>query len=220
MDVPIRNRTVAGQGLAEELRDYRDHDDVLVLALPRGGVPVAAEIARSLSAGLDLMIVRKLGLPAWEELAMGAIASGGVKVLNDDVISSHRVSQADIDKVAEKEGKELQRRDKAYRGDRPAPKIEGRCVMLVDDGIATGATMEAAIDALRRQNPREVVLAVSVAPEETLVRLRKKVDRVVCLATPEPFIAIGKWYKTFGQTSDEEVRELLDEAWQREEAQG
>ncbi|MBS3805352.1 MAG: phosphoribosyltransferase [Oleiphilaceae bacterium] len=218
MDVPIKNRTVAGQGLAEQLRDYRDRDDLLVLALPRGGVPVAAEIARALDAPLDLMIVRKLGLPAWEELAMGAIASGGVKVLNDDVITSHGVSEADIQKVAEKEGKELARRDKAYRGDRPAPKIEGRCVILVDDGIATGATMEAAIDALRRQKPREVVLAVAVAPEETLGRLRKKVDQIACLATPEPFMAIGKWYQEFGQTSDDEVRELLDEAWQREKS--
>ncbi|WP_166253241.1 phosphoribosyltransferase [Marinobacter salicampi] len=217
MDVPIKNRTVAGQALAEELSNYRERDDVLVLALPRGGVPVAAEIAKSLDAGLDLMLVRKLGLPAWEELAMGAIASGGVKVLNDDVISSHGVSDADIEKVAEKEGKELKRRETTYRGDRSAPKIEGRCVILVDDGVATGATMEAAIDAVRKQNPGEVVLAVTVAPQETLDRLGKKVDHIACLATPEPFMAIGKWYRDFGQTSDDEVRKLLDEAWKREE---
>ncbi|WP_404366586.1 phosphoribosyltransferase [Marinobacter sp.] len=217
MDVPIKNRMVAGEALAEELSNYRDRDDVLVLALPRGGVPVAAEIAKSLEAGLDLMLVRKLGLPAWEELAMGAIASGGVKVLNDDVISAHGVSDADIEKVAEKEGRELKRRETTYRGDRPAPKIEGRCVILVDDGIATGATMEAAIDAVRKQNPGEVVLAVTVAPQETLDRLGKKVDHIACLATPEPFMAIGKWYRDFGQTSDDEVRQLLDEAWKREE---
>lgn len=217
MDVPIRNRKVAGQALAEELRDYRDRDDLLVLALPRGGVPVAAEIAEALDAGLDLMIVRKLGLPAWEELAMGAIASGGIKVLNDDVIRSHNVSDADIERVARKEQTELERRDRTYRGDRPAPRIQGRCVILVDDGIATGATMEAAIDALRRQDPKEVVLAVTVAPQETLDRLAGKVDHIACLATPEPFMAIGKWYKDFGQTSDEEVRELLDRAWRREQ---
>ena len=217
MDVPIKNRTVAGQALAEELSNYSDRDDVLVLALPRGGVPVAAEIARSLGAGLDLMLVRKLGLPAWEELAMGAIASGGVRVLNDDVISSHRVSDADIEKVAEKEGRELRRRETTYRGDRPAPDIEGRCVILVDDGIATGATMEAAIDALRKQKPGDVVLAVPVAARETLNRLGKKVDHIACLATPEPFMAIGKWYRDFGQTSDDEVRKLLDEAWNREQ---
>lgn len=217
MDVPIKNRKVAGEALAEQLTGYRDRDDLLVLALPRGGVPVAAEIADALDASLDLMIVRKLGLPAWEELAMGAIASGGIKVLNDDVIHSHNVSDEDIEKVAKKEQTELERRDKAYRGDRPAPRIEDRCVILVDDGIATGATMEAAIDALRRQNPREVVLAVTVAPRETLDRLRSKVDDIACLATPEPFMAIGKWYREFGQTSDDEVRELLDRAWRREQ---
>ncbi len=216
MDVPIKNRKVAGEALAEKLSDYRDRDDVLVLALPRGGVPVAAEIAEALDAGLDLMIVRKLGLPAWEELAMGAIASGGVKVLNDDVIRSHNVSETDIEKVAKKEKAELERRDRTYRGDRAAPRIKGRCVILVDDGIATGATMEAAIDALRRQEPAQVVLAVTVAPQETLDRLAGKVDHIACLATPEPFMAIGKWYEDFGQTSDDEVRKLLDRAWKRE----
>lgn len=217
MDVPIKNRKVAGEALAEKLAKYRDRDDVLVLALPRGGVPVAAEIAEALGAGLDLMIVRKLGLPAWEELAMGAIASGGIRVLNDDVISAHRVSEAVIEKVAKKEQAELERRDRTYRGERPALDIRGRCVILVDDGIATGATMEAAIDALRRQDPAQVVLAVTVAPQETLDRLAGKVDDIACLATPEPFMAIGKWYQDFGQTSDEEVRELLDRAWQREQ---
>lgn len=213
MDLPIKNRTVAGQALAQELKAYQGRDDVLVLALPRGGVPVAAEIAKTLSAGLDLILVRKLGLPGHEEVAMGAIASGGIQVLNEDVIRWHGITQADIDHTARKEGTELERRNQAYRGDRPAPEIDSRCIILVDDGLATGATMEAAIEAVRRQRPRELVMAATVAPPETLARLGAQVDDVVCLGTPEPFLGVGRWYRDFGQTSDEEVRKLLAEAW-------
>lgn len=216
MDVPIPNRTAAGSALAEALSDCRDRDDVIVLALPRGGVPVAYEIATALSAALDLLTVRKLGFPGHRELAMGAIASGGIRVMNDDVVGHYGVSEDAIERVAREEHAELERRERTYRGERPLPSLEGRCVILVDDGVATGSTMFAAIDAVRKQGAAEVRVAVPVAPADTLQELQRRADNVVCLATPEPFYAIGQWYREFGQTSDSEVMELIQRAWDRE----
>lgn len=217
--LPYANRLEAGKILADSLSEYAGldavEDETLVLALPRGGVPVAAVIAERLGADLDLILVRKLGLPGYEELAMGAIASGNTRVLNKDVLDLHQVTEEAIDRVATKEGRELRRREEAYRGDRPFPELAGRRVILVDDGLATGATMRAAIEVVRKKEPREIILAVPVAPRSTIESMRDDVDRVVCPATPEPFMAIGRWYRDFGQTSDEEVRELLGKAWQR-----
>lgn len=214
MGLPFEDRVAAGQELAEALASYRSRKNLVVLALPRGGVPVAARIAAALGATLDLMIVRKLGLPGHEELAMGAIASGGIRVMNNDVVHYHHVQAAAIDQVAAAEQRELERREHAYRGDRPRPKLANQCVILVDDGLATGATMRAAIDAVRRQRPSAIVVAIPVAPAETVAQLRQRVDDVVCLATPAPFYAIGQWYARFDQTSDEEVEALLKQAWQ------
>ncbi len=211
LPVPIPNRRVAGQALAEALKSYAGRDDVIVLALPRGGVPVAAEVARALGVPLDVMLVRKLGLPGHPELAMGAIASGGVRVMNDDVARRLSVSPAAIEAVAEAEGRELARRERVYRGERPWPDLRGRCVILVDDGLATGATMHAAIDAVRAQQPACIVVAVPVAPPDTVRTLEALVDEVVCPLQPQSFMAIGQWYQDFTQTSDDEVITLLDE---------
>jgi len=216
--LPFPDRDAAGRALAKALEAYRDRDDVLVLALPRGGVPVAAEVAAALGAELDLLIVRKLGAPDQPELAMGAIASGGVRVLNRDVIASRGIQEHAIEEVARREQQELERREHAYRGARPRPAIEGRCVILVDDGIATGATMRAGILALRRQKPAKIVVAVPVAPPDTVARLRSVADDVVCLATPDVFLAIGQWYIDFPQLSDETVRQALAEAWKESPA--
>lgn len=213
MKLPIEDRMTAGRALGRALKAYADRDDVIVLALPRGGVPVAYEVARALGASLDLMLVRKLGTPGQRELAMGAIATGGALVLNEDIIRSLAISRETINRVAIEEQKELERRQLAYRGDHPLPNLEGLCVILVDDGLATGATMRAAISALRQYHPVRVVVAVPVAPVETIERLEKEVDQVVCLETPEPFMAIGKWYQAFPQVSDAEVKELLSRAW-------
>jgi putative phosphoribosyl transferase len=218
MELPIENRQAAGRALAEALDAYRDRDDVIVLALPRGGVPVALEIAAALGAPLDLMLVRKLGTPGQEELAMGAIASGGGRVMNERVVQALGISQQAIERVAEREGRELQRREQLYRGKRPWPDLRDRCVMLVDDGLATGATMRAAVEAVRARQPAHVVVAVPVAPADTIALLREEADAVICLAEPEPFQAIGLWYMDFSQVSDEEVREMLDVAWNRQEA--
>jgi len=207
--LPFRNRVQAGQLLAEALRDYAARSDVIVLALPRGGVPVAFEVARALKAPLDLMLVRKLGTPGQEELAMGAIASGGVRVLNDEVVHMLRISADVIEVVARREHKELERRQKAYRGDRPPPQLAGKCVILIDDGIATGATIRSAVRAVRAQAPLRIVVAAPMAPGETVDVLKQEADEVVCLATPEPFNAIGCWYHEFPQTSDDEVKDLL-----------
>ncbi len=213
MKLPIEDRMTAGRALGRALKAYADRDDVIVLALPRGGVPVAYEVARALGASLDLMLVRKLGTPGQRELAMGAIATGGALVLNEDIIRSLAISRETINRVAIEEQKELERRQLAYRGDHPLPNLEGLCVILVDDGLATGATMRAAISALRQYHPVRVVVAVPVAPVETVERLEKEVDQVVCLETPEPFMAIGKWYQAFPQVSDAEVKQLLSRAW-------
>jgi len=212
MDRRFHDRSEAGRVLAEKLSDYADAPDVLVLALPRGGVPVAYEVARALRAPLDVFVVRKLGVPEHEELAMGAIASGGVRVVNDHVVRMLNIPDAAVDRVAALEGAELRRRERAYRGDRPPPSVRGRRVILIDDGLATGSTMRAAAAALRRQEPAEIVVAVPVSAEETCDEFRTEVDRVICAMTPEPFRAVGMWYEDFSQTTDAEVHELLDRA--------
>jgi putative phosphoribosyl transferase len=214
MHLPYANRAEAGRVLATWLTHYTSRTDILVLGLPRGGVPVAYEVARALKAPLDLMLVRKLGLPGHEELAMGAIATGGIRVLNPEVVEGLGVPAAVIEKVVAVELQELQRRARVYRGDRPTPQIEGRCVLLIDDGLATGATMRAAIAAVRQQQPARLVVAVPVAPPATIAMLRKDADAVVCPATPEPFFGIGQWYEDFTQVTDDEVRALLRRAWQ------
>jgi putative phosphoribosyl transferase len=213
MDIPFENRTEAGRRLGKALEAYAGRPGLIVLALPRGGVPVGYEVARALQAPLDLMIVRKLGTPGRPELAMGAIASGGISVLNKDVVSAYRISEATIEAVAAEERRELERRERLYRGDRPYPDLDGRCVILVDDGIATGATLRAGLAALRQRKPACLVVAVPLAPRDTLARLRAEVDEIVCLATPEPFFAVGQGYRDFSQTTDAEVRELLARAW-------
>lgn len=215
MSLPFTDRTEAGRLLAQALSAYAGRTDVLVLALPRGGVPVAMEVAKALGAELDLIIVRKLGVPYQEELAMGALASGGARVLNQDVVSSLNLSEAVIEEVTRKEEKELARRERAYRGERPFPEVRGRTVILVDDGLATGATMRAAVAALRQLDPAAIVVAVPVAPPDTAAKLREEVDDFVCLATPESFFAVGQWYVDFSQISDEEVGALLASAWRQ-----
>lgn len=213
--LPFENRTQAGRLLAQALLHYAGRDDIIVLALPRGGVPVAFEVVKAINAPLDLMLVRKLGTPGQEELAMGAIAPGEVRVLNPEVVHSLRISEETIEAVAKRERKELDRRQRAYRGDRPPPQVQGHCVILVDDGLATGATMRTAIKAIRQQQPSRIVVAVPVAPADTVQTLREEADEVVCLATPELFWAIGSWYRDFPQTSDEEVKDLLERAWEK-----
>jgi putative phosphoribosyl transferase len=208
----FRDRHDAGRRLAARLSAYAGRDDVCVLALPRGGVPVGYEVARALGAPLDLFLVRKLGVPGHEELAMGALASGGVRVLNERVVQQLRVPLAAIEHVAARERQELQRRERAYRGDRPPPEVRGRTVILVDDGLATGSTMRAAAAALQALHPARLVVAVPVAAAETCQEFRDEVDEVVCDLTPEPFYAVGLWYEDFSQTTDDEVRELLARA--------
>jgi putative phosphoribosyl transferase len=211
------DRRDAGRQLASRLAAYADRPDVLVLALPRGGVPVAYEVARALHVPLDVVLVRKLGVPGHEELAMGAVASGGVRVLDPGVIRVARVTPAEVDAVTETEQRELARRSAEYRGDRPFPVIKGRTVILVDDGLATGATMRAAVMALRQEQPAHLVVAAPVAPPQTCEEFREIADDVVCAVTPDPFYAVGLWYEDFGQTTDEEVRELLGEGGQKPE---
>jgi predicted phosphoribosyltransferase len=205
----FRDRREAGRLLATKLTNYASHPDVLVLALPRGGVPVAYEVASALGAPLDVFVVRKLGLPGYEELAMGAVASGGARVLNDQVVKRVGIPDHVVDAVATRELQELKRRERLYRGGRPPPDVRGRTVILVDDGLATGATMHAAIKALRQQQPARIVVAVPTAAPETCDELRAKVDEVICAITPEPFYAVGLWYEDFSQTTDDEVRDLL-----------
>jgi len=208
----FHDRTSAGRALARRLRPYAARPDVLVLALPRGGVPVAYEVARTLGAPLDVFLVRKLGVPGQEELAMGAIATGGIRVLNDEVVTALQIPDEVIDSVAEEEWRELERRERAYRDGRPPPDVRGRTVILIDDGLATGSTMRAAVAALRRLGPARLVVAVPVASADTCEDLGAEVDEVVCACTPEPFHAVGLWYEDFTQTSDEEVRDLLERA--------
>ena len=217
--LPFRDRTEAGQALAIALGGYRDRDDVLVLALPRGGVPVACEVATALRAPVDLMIVRKLGVPGQEELAMGAVASGGARLLNRDIVMEAGIGPEEIEAATRIQQLEIERREKAYRGNHPEPQLDGRCIILVDDGIATGATMRVAIQALRQRAVSAIVAAIPVAPAETVAILRAEADEVVCLATPQPFHAVGSWYASFRQVSDEEVRRQLDAAWGNRVAQ-
>lgn len=213
--LPLPDRRAAGQALVPLLDAFRGRADAIVLALPRGGVPVAYEIARALELRLDLMTVRKLGVPIHQELAMGAIASGGVRVLNRDVVSLHRIDEATLDEVAQRELAELQRRERLYRADRPLPQLRDQQVILVDDGLATGATMRAAVRAARSQGAARIIVAVPVAPADTLAELRTEVDEVVCPFAPDYFMAIGRWYVDFSQVSDREVIALLQKAWQR-----
>jgi erythromycin esterase-like protein/orotate phosphoribosyltransferase len=205
----FRDRRDAGRLLAEKLAAYANRPDALVLALPRGGVPVAYEVARALGAPLDVFVVRKLGVPGYEELAMGAVATGGVRVLNDQLVERLGIPEQMIDAVAARELQELARRERRYRGGRPPPDVRGRTVILVDDGLATGATMHAAIEALRQQKPTRIVVAVPTASPETCEEMKTKADDVICAITPEPFQAVGRWYQDFSQTTDEEVEALL-----------
>ncbi len=207
-----RDRSEAGKQLAARLTKYADRDDVLVLALPRGGVPVGFEVARQLRVPLDIFLVRKLGVPGHEELAMGAISTGGVRVLNEDTIDYLRIPASVIDAVAASESRELERRERAYRGDQPEPDVRGKVVILVDDGLATGSTMRAAAAALRQQEPARIVVAVPVSAPQTCDEYRIGVDEIICAKTPEPFYGVGLWYEDFSQTADEEVRELLERA--------
>ena len=208
----LADRTEAGRRLATELARYADRADVIVLALPRGGVPVAYEVARALRAPLDVFVVRKLGVPGHEELAMGALASGGVRVLNDQVVRALGIPRDVIEDVTASELRELERREQLYRGERAAPDVRERVVILVDDGLATGATMQAAIAALRQRGPARIVVAVPTAAPETCNQLRDEVDDLICAMTPEPFHAVGLWYEDFSPTTDEEVQELLGRA--------
>lgn len=203
------DRSAAGRRLGELLQAHAGAPDLLVLALPRGGVPVAFEVAVALGAELDVFVVRKLGVPGHEELAMGAIASGGVRILVEDVIGALGISEREIAAVAAVEADELDRRERSYRGRRSPPDVRGKTVILVDDGLATGSSMRAAAAALASQRPRRLVVAVPVAPAATCEELRRQVDEVVCAALPEPFHSVGEWYERFDQTSDEEVRRLL-----------
>ncbi len=212
VDGIFQNRTEAGRLLAKELKAYANRPDVLVLALPRGGVPVAFEIAEALNAPLDVFVVRKIGVPGQEELAMGAIATGGVRVLNERLIAALQIPQDVIERVIASEQRELDRRQHLYRADRPFPDLSHRTVILVDDGLATGASMAAAVTALRKLRPAHLIVAVPVAVEEVCAEFRPRVDEIICAATPDPFYGVGYWYRDFSQTSDEEVRDLLARA--------
>jgi putative phosphoribosyl transferase len=219
MEMVYRDRRDAGKRLAELLRAYAQRPDVLVLALPRGGVPVAYEVARALNAPLDVFIVRKLGVPGHEEAAMGAIASGGIRVLNNDVIRALHIPQQVVEKVTAREQRELERREQLYRDDRPAPDVKGRTVILIDDGLATGATMRAALQALRHQRPARLIVAVPVAAPSACRELLDEADDVICARTPEPFFGVGWWYQHFEQASDQEVHNLLAQAAQERKIQ-
>jgi len=210
--VPFLDRRDAGRQLAGLLPGYAGDPGVLVLGLPRGGVPVAYEVARALQAPLDVLVVRKLGVPGHRELAMGAIGSGGLRVLNMDVIEALGISAAAVESVAARELVEMERQERTYRGDAPAPEYSGRTVIVVDDGLATGSTMRAAVKALRQKSPAVIIVAVPVAAAETVRRLREEADSVVCLSAPPDFHAVSMWYLDFSQTSDEEVRDLLASA--------
>jgi putative phosphoribosyl transferase len=210
METQFKDRCDAGRFLAEKLKHLANNPNVVILALPRGGVPVAFEIARELNVPLDIFIVRKLGVPIYEELAMGAIASGGVRVLNEDVIRKLGITKRMIDAATAEQHLELERREHQYRRDRPTLDVTGRIAVLVDDGLATGATMRAAVQALQRRNPARIVVAVPVGAAETCQEFEEEVDEVVCGKRPQNFGAVGAWYETFTQTTDEEVCELLD----------
>ena len=214
-DRPFADRYQAGRELASKLRKYRGRHDVVVLALPRGGVPVAFEIAEALDAPLDIFVVRKLGMPGHPEFAIGAIASGGVRVLSEDAIRWYGIPDSAIDAVARQELAELERREREYRQGRPLTDLRDRIVILVDDGLATGSTMRAAVQAVRAHHPARVVVAVPVGAPTTCEEFADITDETVCARTPEPFSAVGLWYRDFSQTTDEEVRALLQEHAER-----
>jgi putative phosphoribosyl transferase len=216
MKTQFINRNEAGQFLADNLSAYANRDDVIVLALPRGGVPVAAEVAKSLNAPLDVFVVRKLGLPGCPELAMGAIASGGVRVFNGEVVNALRIPDEVIDAVSAEELIELQRREKAYRAGLPSLDVEGKTVIVVDDGVATGSTMLAAVSALRQLNTARIIVAAPVVAASPYSDMQRAADEVVAVMVPEHFYAVGQWYEDFSQTSDDEVRELLSQAARRQ----
>jgi putative phosphoribosyl transferase len=208
----FRDRADAGRQVAARLVHYADRPGLIVLALPRGGVPVALEVARQLDAPLDVFVVRKLGVPGHEELAMGAIATGGARVLNEEVVARLAILPETVDAAVRQEAAEVARRERLYRGDRPPPQLGGRIVILVDDGLATGATMRAAVAAVRQQRPERIVVAVPAAAPETCGVLRIEVDELICVLTPDPFVAVGFWYENFSQIGDDAVRELLERA--------
>lgn len=212
MEYPFTDRSEAGQLLAQELARYAGREDVIVLALPRGGVPVGFEIARALHVPLDVFVVRKLGVPGHEELAMGAIASGGILITESSIVEDLGIPPDVVADVAAREEQERLRREREYRGDRPEPEVRGRTVILVDDGLATGSTMRAAVTALRKLQPARIVVAVPVAAPLTCAELAEEVDDIVCARTPMPFQSVGQWYVEFSQTTDEEVRDLLARA--------
>ena len=214
MERAFPNRTEGGRQLAEELGKYVGREDVIVLGLPRGGVPVAYEVAKRLRAPLDVFIVRKLGVPGFEELAAGAIASGGVRVLNEEVMRAIPYADEAIEAVTVRETAELERREQIYREGRPSPELRDRVVILVDDGLATGATMRAAVKALRQRGAAKIVVAVPVGPPDTCREIEQEADETICLSTPPFFQAVGQYYEDFSQTSDEDVRELLSQAAQ------
>ncbi|BCX69197.1 MULTISPECIES: phosphoribosyltransferase [Pseudomonas] len=212
----LQNRAAAGRRLVEPLLPYARRADVIVLALPRGGVPVAYEVATALAVRLDLMLVRKLGVPSHQEFAMGAIAGGGIQVLNEQALRAHPIDKAAFDAVVARETRELARREQAYRGSRAPLQLKDQVVILIDDGLATGASMMAAIHAVREHGPSRIVVAVPVAPIETAEALRSEVDELICPLIPDWLMSIGYWYMDFSQTSDQEVMDLLQRAWQRE----
>jgi putative phosphoribosyl transferase len=208
----FQDRSDAGRKLAQKLMAYADNPDLFVLALPRGGVPVAYEVALALHAPLDVFLVRKLGVPGQAELAMGAIATGSVRVLNEEVIQALGIPEDVIEAVTAEEQQELLRRERLYRGENPAPDLRGRTIILIDDGLATGSTMRAAVAAARQQQPTRIAVAVPVAARSTYEEFQAEVDEIVCVWIPEPFHAVGLWYETFSQTTDEEIQELLARA--------
>ncbi|AWM92806.1 phosphoribosyl transferase [Pseudomonas sp. 31-12] len=214
----LQDRPAAGRRLVEPLLQYAHRPDVIILALPRGGVPVAYEVATALGVRLDLMLVRKLGVPSHPEYAMGAIASGGIQILNEQALRAHPIDKAAFDAVVARETRELLRREQVYRGTRAPVSLKDQVVILIDDGLATGASMQAAIHAARAQAPSRIVVAVPVAPLETVEALRREVDELICPIIPEWLMSIGYWYMDFSQTSDQEVIDLLQRAWQRETA--
>ncbi|WP_024618786.1 phosphoribosyltransferase [Pseudomonas kilonensis] len=220
LQTTLPNRAEAGRRLVEPLLRYANRPDAVILALPRGGVPVAYEIAAALKVRLDLMLVRKLGIPGHPEFAMGAIASGGIQILNDDALRVHPIDRAGFEAVVARETQELSRREQVYRGNRPPLQLKDQVVILVDDGMATGSSMMAAVHAVRAQSPARIVVAVPVAPLETVEALRSEVNELICPLIPEWMMSIGYWYLNFAQTSDAEVIELMCQAWQREAASG
>ena len=206
----FRDRREAGRQLAERLVNYAGRSDTIVLGLPRGGVPVAYEVASALHLPLDVFVVRKIGTPWHQELAMGALASGGVRVINQDLVRELNVPASEVERITQREQRELERRELRFRGNRPFPDVTGKTVLLIDDGLATGATMQVAVAALRQKGAQRVVVGVPVASPDTCDAFRDITDDIVCVLTPEPFYAVGFWYDDFGQTSDEEVHDLLD----------